>query len=118
MKEHQADQAGVEKGLVAGRFLHCDLEGRTCCALQPELMDEISSAKQILLIEDVFHKDVFQRDFCISKSHIDLTLPFAVLRSKPDAYIGDGNSIIEFVVVMVGMERSRIHQDTPRRFHR
>ena len=26
MKEHQADQTGVEEGLVAGWFFHCDLE--------------------------------------------------------------------------------------------
>ncbi|PNE27107.1 hypothetical protein BHU11_03540 [Tannerella sp. oral taxon 808] len=50
-------------------------------------------------------------EFCISKSYIDLTFPFAIPRSK--AYIGDCNSIIEFIVVMVGMEGARIHQDAP-----
>lgn len=52
-------------------------------------------------------------EFCISKSYIDLTFPFAIPRSKADAYIGDCNSIIEFIVVMVGMEGACIHQDAP-----
>ena len=107
----------VEHGVALG-LLHGLLERRAGTALEAVLMDEVTATDEVLLIEVVLQPDVFHVHLTIGIAHVDLSFPLTIREADTHTKIGDADTTLQVVLLMLRIDIGSIEEDTSRRLYR
>ena len=75
-------------------------------------MDEVTTTDGIQLVEVILHEDILQAHLTIGITDIKLSLPFPVGETNSDAHVGNGNTALQFIFLVLWIDVSRIKEDT------